>query len=80
MTLFSILRNASSKTKSKMAAYTPEILTFQPCIQRICLIPTAIPMFSMAKNSMKLFLHCVMQAKSEIQDGGSHSTFRLHHT
>ena len=30
ITLFSILRNASSKTKSKMTAYTPEILTLQP--------------------------------------------------
>ena len=80
MTLFFILRNASSKTESKMAAYTPENTYISACIQRRCTIPTAIPMFSRAKNSMKLFLHCVMQAKTEIQDGGSHSTFCLHHT
>ena len=50
------------------------------CIQRSCTIPTTISMFSRAKNSMKLFLHRMMQAKSEIQDGSLDSAFRLHHT
>ena len=64
MTLFSILRNASRKSKSKMAAYKPEILTYQPVYNVAAQFQSQYSMFSRAKNSMKLFLHCVMQAKS----------------
>ena len=61
MTLFSILRNAGRKSKSKMAAYKPEIITSQPVYNVAAQFQPQYHCFSKAKNSMKLFLHCVMQ-------------------
>ena len=65
MTLFSILHNASRKSKSNMTAYNPEILTSQPVYNVAAQFQPQYPCFP-GEELNEAILHCVMQTKSEI--------------
>ena len=81
MTLFSKLRNASKKSKSKMAAYRPEILTSQPVYNVAAQFQPQYPCFPERRTQWNYFYIVLCnQAKSEIQEGGFQSAFSLRNT
>ena len=68
MTLFSILRNASKKSKYKMVAYKPEILAFQPVYNVAVQFQPQYPCFPGRRTQLSYFyiVWCKLSQKSKM--------------